>query len=284
MAYPNFQTIDLAMVREASPNPTCDVKFTFLDQNTGVKSELPAHKLILAFGSEVFMKQFFGSIPEERDTIPVEDSPVKVFEVFLDILYNKKIALEVFDFQFLADLYFLAEMYLHDFLKNLIVNEVSSRKIDSGNLLEGAKVAENNAHLGEFSTSLFSICYGFMSKSDLESISDIFDKEDVGEENSCTLHRLMAGSKRSRPNPSNICKNCQHEPCLDGKELTKSTFVAGASISRPSQLGPEIVRKSVKIYDDRVEYEYAMANMSGRTVSTTTTCLVKFSELIFKCT
>eukprot|EP00092_Neocalanus_flemingeri_P016301 GFUD01017646.1.p1 GENE.GFUD01017646.1~~GFUD01017646.1.p1 ORF type:complete len:277 (+),score=55.23 GFUD01017646.1:58-888(+) len=234
MAYPNIniQTIDLAMVRENSPNPTCDVKFTFLDQKTGLKSELPAHKLILAFGSEVFMRQFFGSIPEEENAIPIEDSTVEVFRIFLDILYNKKISLKAFDFKLLADLYYLAEKHHHKFLKDLIVNEVWFREIDSGNLLEVAKMAENNAHLEEFSSSLLNICYVFMRKTDLASISDIFDNEDVGEENSCLLHRLMAGAERTRPNPEDICQNCRHEQCQDGKELTKGNFVTGAYITR----------------------------------------------------
>jgi hypothetical protein len=59
MAIPNIQTIDMANIRENSPKPTTDVKFTFVDQKSGEKLELNAHKLILAFGSEVFMTQFW---------------------------------------------------------------------------------------------------------------------------------------------------------------------------------------------------------------------------------
>eukprot|EP00092_Neocalanus_flemingeri_P092635 GFUD01117621.1.p1 GENE.GFUD01117621.1~~GFUD01117621.1.p1 ORF type:complete len:303 (-),score=53.14 GFUD01117621.1:21-827(-) len=268
MAYSNIQTIDLTMLRGNS-NPTCDVKFTFLDENTGMKSELPAHKLILAVGNEVFMRQFFGTIPEEKDTIPVEDSSVEAFQIFLDILYNKKIALEAMDFQLLADLYYLAEKYHHGFMKDSIIKEVSSRKILSENLLEVAKVAETNAHLEELSSSLLNICFVFINKSDLGTIMDIFDNEDVGEEKSCTLHRLMTGAKRSRPD---VCKNCHYAPCLDGEVLTKSNFVIGASIARKGH--EKQSRKTVKVDDSRVDY--VLENGSGYSA--------KFSEMTFMCT
>eukprot|EP00092_Neocalanus_flemingeri_P038746 GFUD01042188.1.p1 GENE.GFUD01042188.1~~GFUD01042188.1.p1 ORF type:complete len:303 (-),score=44.61 GFUD01042188.1:2-829(-) len=275
MAYSNIQTIDLTMLCGDS-NPTCDVKFTFLDANTGMKSELPAHKLILVVGSEVFMRQFFGTIPEEKDTIPVEDSSVEAFQIFLDILYNKKIALEAIDFQLLADLYYLAEKYHHGFMKDSIIKEVSSRKIISENLLEVAKVAKTNAHLEELSSSLFNICFVFINKSDLGTILDIFDNEEVGEENSRTLHRLMAGAKRSRPNPPDICKNCQHEPCLDGKELTKCNFVVGASVSHKC-LGKR-TRKTFKM--NKYGVEYTIVEADGSVCNTS----AKFSELSYMCT
>ena len=66
MAISNIQTIDLAHIRENFPTPTCDVKFTFEDKNSGAKSELPAHKLVLALGCDVFMAQFYGPLKEER--------------------------------------------------------------------------------------------------------------------------------------------------------------------------------------------------------------------------
>eukprot|EP00092_Neocalanus_flemingeri_P016300 GFUD01017645.1.p1 GENE.GFUD01017645.1~~GFUD01017645.1.p1 ORF type:complete len:280 (-),score=49.15 GFUD01017645.1:127-966(-) len=279
MAYQNIQTIDLAMVRENSPNPTCDIKFTFLDQATGLTSELPAHKLILAFGSEVFMRQFFGTLPEEKDTIPIEDSSVQVFRIFLDIIYNKKISLEAFDFQLLADLYYLAEKYHHELLKDSIAKEVSARKIVSGNLLEVAKLAETNSHLAQFSSSLFNICYVFLRGSDQGTIFDIFENEDVGEENSSTLHRLMAGAKRSRPNPSDICKNCQQELCLNGKKLTKCNFVTGASVSREGVELEKGTRKTLKMDEcGGVEYSVVWAQGRGGNFN------AKFSELTYICT
>ena len=49
MAVPNIQTIDIANIRENSSRPTTDVKFIFVDKDSGEKLELNAHKLILAY-------------------------------------------------------------------------------------------------------------------------------------------------------------------------------------------------------------------------------------------
>jgi len=81
MSDPNIQTIDLASVRETCPNPTCDVKFLIVNQNTGEETEVLAHKLILSFGSPVFMRQFYGTMKEEKDSIPVKDSSVEAFRI-----------------------------------------------------------------------------------------------------------------------------------------------------------------------------------------------------------
>ena len=66
-----------------------------------------AHKLILAFGSEVFKTQFFGLLKETRDTIPVEDASYDTFKILLDVLYYKKPSMGKASFQLMAELYYL---------------------------------------------------------------------------------------------------------------------------------------------------------------------------------
>eukprot|EP00092_Neocalanus_flemingeri_P026071 GFUD01028256.1.p1 GENE.GFUD01028256.1~~GFUD01028256.1.p1 ORF type:complete len:279 (-),score=49.78 GFUD01028256.1:40-876(-) len=235
MAVPNIQTVDLvATIRDISPNPTSDVSFIFVDQSTGEKSELLAHKLVLACGSSVFMTQFYGSAKEKKDSIPVEDSSMTTFKVFLDILYNKKVLLNSMDYQLLGELFYLADKHLLDPLKDAIVQEVSTRKMVTEEVLEGAKVAETHAHLPKFSEALFEMCSSFL-KDNPESALEICDNEEVSEENSCTLHRLMARANRtnrkSKAPPAPVCSNCKHDPCLHGEELTVDNFVAGSIVS-----------------------------------------------------
>ena len=229
MAVPNFQTIDMAHIREHSPTPTSDVKFTFVNQNSGEKLELYAHKFALAFGSEVFMTQFFGLLKEERDTIPVEDSSYDAFKILLDVLYNKKMSLDKTSFKLLAEVFYLTDKYLLAEMQEMVIQEVSSRKIVAGKLLEAAKVAEDNAHMEKFSMSLLKICATFV-KEDIQSVLDIFNNEEAGGANSLILHRLMAKSSRIVYEPS-VCKNCKQSPCLNGNVVTKDNFVIQAVVS-----------------------------------------------------
>eukprot|EP00092_Neocalanus_flemingeri_P030009 GFUD01032579.1.p1 GENE.GFUD01032579.1~~GFUD01032579.1.p1 ORF type:complete len:340 (-),score=86.10 GFUD01032579.1:135-1091(-) len=202
MAAPNIQTIDLmATLRDISPNPTSDVTFTFVDESTGETSQLAAHKLVLACGSTVFMAQFYGPIQEKKDSIPVEDSTIGTFKIFLDVLYNKKVSLESMDYQLLGELFYLANKHYLDTLKDAIVQEVSARKLVSGQVLEVAKVAENHAHLEKFANALFQICSSFV-KDNPEATLEMCNNEEVGEENSMTLHRLLARASRAKPRQS----------------------------------------------------------------------------------
>jgi len=258
MTDPNIQTIDLANVRETCPNPTCDVKFVFVNPNTEEESEVPAHKLILSFGSPVFMRQFYGTMPEEKDSILINDSSIEAFKILLDIVYNKAVSLAEIDFKLLAELFYLAEKYHLDIWKDSIVNEVSSRNMVSENVLEAVKVAENNVHLDNFSDTLFKLCSVFVTENQ-GSILEIFNTEEVGEENSCTLHRLLARAYRTIPPPSPTCENCKHDPCLHGQKLSEDNFVADAKINVPPSIACGVkessyTRKTVRLVGSTTSY------------------------------
>jgi len=283
MTASNIQTIDLAHIRETCPTPTSDVKFTFVDQNSGEKSELLAHKLVLAFGSEVFMAQFYGPFKEERDTIPVEDSSFDAFKMLLDLLYNKKVIFENLDFQLLGDLFNLANKFLLDEIKDSIIQEISSRKMVSEKLLEAATVAEDQAHMERFSEALSEVCVKFV-KENIQSVFKIFDSEAPGGDNSLILHRLMAKGNRIQ----NVCENCKHEPCLHDQVLTRDNFVIKAKIRRETTRGTGHLdyRETVRFIDnadnndsdndgsDQVEYENKLKGSSF---------IVPISEVKYKC-
>eukprot|EP00092_Neocalanus_flemingeri_P037812 GFUD01041162.1.p1 GENE.GFUD01041162.1~~GFUD01041162.1.p1 ORF type:complete len:281 (-),score=48.41 GFUD01041162.1:53-895(-) len=269
MAVPNIQTVDLvATIRDISPNPTSDVSFTFVDQSTGEKSELLAHKLVLACGSSVFMAQFYGSIKEKEDSIPVEDSSMTTFKVFLDILYNKKVLLKSMDYQLLGELFYLADKHLLDPLKDAIIEEVSTRKMVTEQVLEGAKVAETHAHLSKFSEALFEVCSSFL-KDNPESALEMCDNEEVSEENSLPLHRLMARANRTKQKstapPAPNCSNCEHDPCLHEEQLTADNFVKGTSVCVYEIFPWSVVYKTVKLEGSRVTCVHISNNSTSRT-------------------
>ena len=94
------------------------------------------------------MTQFFGSFKEERDSIHVEDASFNAFKIFLNVLYNKKTPImNQASFKLLGELYSLSDKYLMAEMQELIIKEVASRKMVSGELIEAAKVAEENAHM-----------------------------------------------------------------------------------------------------------------------------------------
>jgi len=286
MAISNIQTIDLAHIRETFPSPTCDVKFTFVDQNTGVMSELLAHKLVLALGCDVFMAQFYGPHMELRDTIPVEDSSVDAFKILVELLYNKKVAFENLGIELLAELFYLADKFILDDLKDAIIKEVSSRKMVTEKLLEAANVAEDKVHLQRFSEALYKVCVKFV-KENIQSIFEIFDSELPGGDNSLALHRLMAKANRVHPAPSpstSVCENCKHSPCLHGQVLSRDTFVNNAQVSKEAGNNEESRRETIRFINnedinrsDQVEYTYKL----GALVLGGRVCYI--SELKYKC-
>ena len=123
----------------------------------------------------------------------------------------------------------MAKKYHLDQLEDSIVREVSSRKMTTEKLLEAAKVAESNAHLEKFSNPLYHICSSFVNEN-LESVQEVFVQDEVGEENSYTLHRLMARANRVKPKPPPVCENCKQNPCLHGQVLSRINIVVGALV------------------------------------------------------
>jgi len=254
MPIPNVQTVDLAQFRESSPI-TADVKFTFEDKNSGEKSELLAHKFVLAVGCDVFMAQFYGPHWENRDTILVQDSSYDAFKILVDLLYNKKVSFENLSFSLLIELFYLADKFILDKMKDVIIHEVSSRKLVSGKLLEAATVAQDKVYLESFSEALFKACVKFV-KENMRSVFEIFDSLVPGEANADTLHRLMAKANRIHDEPP-VCENCKGSPCLHGQDVTIDNFVIKAKITCPSlwKKNRNIETETVRIIDGGFEYQ-----------------------------
>ena len=74
----------------------------------GIVVEVKAHKQILAFASEVFNKEFYGSMMSE-DVIAIKDSTQEVFQLFMEFIYNKQSDWKSYD---LRSLFFCNETFL----------------------------------------------------------------------------------------------------------------------------------------------------------------------------
>ena len=96
----------------------------------------------------------------------------------------------------------------------MITKNVLTRSVNADNLMEAAKVAEDNLHMEEYSQALDEICSNFVLENPfgtLKLFSNI-DSED-GKEHPFTLNKAMARviGKKDLPN---YCKHCKLDLCL----------------------------------------------------------------------
>ena len=202
-------------------SPPTDVKFVFKQEMGGVK-EVTAHKMILAFGSDVFKREFYGSM-KSMDEIKIKDASQEVFQVMVECIYNKEQQWEDFDLSFLASLYHLADKYMIDNLRSEIIASISNYISTEENVLDVAVLAEAYAHHHPLSETLFDAAKGFFMKKReherFESIQEfLFTKEN--EKHSLAVFKVMERLK---------CKNCKQTMCLTGCPASRvvSTFLGG---------------------------------------------------------
>ena len=202
-----------------------DVTFRFNLPGLNGDVETKAHKAVLAYASEIFKTQFFGSFPSE-ETVLVEDASIDTFSIFLDIIYNVSVDFKELNPGILGELFYLAEKYRIGCVKIALVEYVKAKEIKTDEVLEVFRIAESNSHLEEFASSLFMSCAKFTHKCTVSELLQLFD-EDVEEQNSAFLHRFMKFMSKAFHSK---CKNCQHLPCLDNEYLSKENFVKDAVI------------------------------------------------------
>ena len=138
-----------------------------------------------------------------------------------------------------------------DPLKNIITKHVLTRSVNADNLMEAAKVSEDNIHMEEFSNSLVGICSDFVLANPfklLKMFSNI-DPED-GNEKQFTLNKVISKVFSKKDFPSDDCRNCKHDPCLDGEQVTNENFVVNAAIlpeNNPNVEDPPLIRRTLKL-------------------------------------
>ena len=150
-----------------------DVIFRFKKSDTNDETEVRANKTILSLASEVFKTQFFGSLPAGK-VIPIEDSSVDAFKIFIDALYDVKVNYEEINFMLLGEIFFLAEKYQVDAVKVAITKNVRTREVNENDVLKVAKVSEANNYLVEFADALDVLCAKFVRSLSIDKLSELF--------------------------------------------------------------------------------------------------------------
>jgi len=217
-----------------------DVKFTFKEEVFGfpIIEEIRAHKLILALVSDVFKNGFYGGWADDS-IIEVKDVTKDSFGAMIDFIYNKKTDLKTYDFEHLCTLYYLADKYNINVLKEETLKAIRSKEISPKNILDVGFLADKHSIHEELVEHLYEAAAESLShkfNGDLDKVVEFYTEIDASETKpsvSCkSLVNIMKRVKRVRKRKlsSPVCENCENSPCITGKGLNKDNFVPGAKV------------------------------------------------------
>eukprot|EP00092_Neocalanus_flemingeri_P023633 GFUD01025634.1.p1 GENE.GFUD01025634.1~~GFUD01025634.1.p1 ORF type:complete len:282 (-),score=60.61 GFUD01025634.1:82-927(-) len=211
-----------------------DVRFLFQENNSSDKTEVKAHKLILSLASEVFKREFYGSMQESGEGILIVDASQEVFSAMVQFIYNKEMdwSRSTYSFNFLSSLFYLAHKYdVKELMEDILVS------IPKKNTDKDAKLALDIAFLAEDNTILFpslsEVLYDTAAVLLKQIFRHRFDKfisfyreTEGASSNSAVLDKLLKKMKIL-----SHCSNCKQSPCQNGKGVTEENFVSNSRVS-----------------------------------------------------
>jgi len=215
-----------------SRGPPADVVFKFTDES-GVVKKVEAHKLILAIASDVFDREFYGSMKAE-DEIDIVDASQEVFQSMIDTIYNKQPNLKRHDIRFLCSLYNLAEKYNLDDLRSEIIVTIQAYEFTKESVINVGLIAEECKHHLPLHEALFNAAAGFLFKElngSLDEAIGLFKENKEGDENKSLVMFKLLVFMHDIKKSSLTCKNCKQYVCLNGKGITISNFATGAKVT-----------------------------------------------------
>eukprot|EP00092_Neocalanus_flemingeri_P054323 GFUD01063967.1.p1 GENE.GFUD01063967.1~~GFUD01063967.1.p1 ORF type:complete len:270 (-),score=63.86 GFUD01063967.1:19-828(-) len=239
----------LSMCLDPITRPPTDVTFVFKDEGGSVK-EIKAHKVILAIPSDVFYREFYGSM-KEKDTIDITDASHDVFQAMIEFIYSKQPNCKDMALSFLASLYYHAEKYNIKDLKDEIMASIPEHEVTMENVLDIAILAEDSILHKPISDALYDAAATFLKiefKDKLNQALQFFTETEANEVHAVVIFKVMSRMKNA------ICKNCQQSPCLNNVGITEDNFVAGAEVIDPT-IGGWIV-ELVELVTQGAEFKF----------------------------
>ena len=127
-----------------------DIKFLFKKETNGVPAVqyIRAHKLILALVSDVFEKAFCGGFKDDG-CIEIEDATKESFEAMINFIYTKETDLSIYGFEMLCSIYYLADKYNINALKEETLEAIKAKEILVDNVLDVGLLAEQHSVLAK---------------------------------------------------------------------------------------------------------------------------------------
>ena len=187
-------------------------------------NQVGAHKLLLAGASQVFRKQFFGSLKETSDLVVIKDTTVEAFTTMINYIYmapgEKKFSLaHVTCPQTLCEILNVSQRFQLPGLFAIVKDVLKALPIT-------AATAKNYSVFEDVSKMLMAKCGTFLAES-LKTAEDVLSfilqsKESYPEADPELIPDLLREKARSIRSASRKCSNCGRKPsdCLDGKSVT----------------------------------------------------------------
>jgi len=254
---------------EASSTP--DIKFLFFKKkkNGVTVEEIRAHKLILALVSDVFEKAFYGGF-EDDGSIEIIDASKESFEAMINFIYTKETDVSIYCFEMLCSIYYLADKYNIDALKEETLEAIKSKDISVDSVLNVGVLADQHSAHEELAETLYEAATQSLGKifdGQLTKAIDFFSEIDADASPALcrSAVKMMAKLKKT---PSTVCNNCKASPCLSGVGITRTNFVIGAKISAVPGSGLSTIDKIFDLNHNNSS-EFKGSKKDGQVVNVT---------------
>ena len=185
-----------------------------------------AHKFLLAGASQVFRRQFLGSLKENSNVVVIKETTFEAFSTMINYLYNppgKSFSLSHLTCpQVLCEIYNIAERYGLENLKLIVYAVLSALPITSENLLVAAATAKQWYVFSNLSEMLLEKCATFLAEK-MKTAEDVFklmllSKETFPDADPDLLQELL----RMNAEKPKTCSNCKRglAHCVHGQSVT----------------------------------------------------------------
>ena len=194
--------------------------------------EVKAHKMILSIASDVFRREFYGSMKESGEGIEIKNVSHEVFQTMIEFVYEKQLNWQAYDLIFLSSLYDLGEMYDIEELRKIIITSIKKYKITNDNVLNVAALAEANTLHIPLSDALYNVATVFLRRKfngKIENVMNFCSTNEATESHALVLFKMLGRMKNMPQIPS--CENCKQTPCSNGQVVTfKNNFGGRARV------------------------------------------------------
>ena len=146
-------------------------------------------------------------------------------------IYNKQIVIKSQSPTFMASLYYLAEKYIIEDLRDEILAAIKELKICRKSVFEIALLAEESILHLPLSNALYGAVATFLQQEfedNMLKTVEFFTKPETTERHSLVIVKVL---KLLVLKQKTTCGNCQNFPCLKGVGVTNESFVEGASVT-----------------------------------------------------